>query len=397
MDWWRTQRRKYLCGNQQRKFRCQHGGQDYGSAYLKLNGSALFGAGLLCALQPGIPQSGKRQCGFRLPGGPLLIPNTTLLVGGGKDAVLRLVDTTNMGKFNSVQNSNAQNIASATNPPIFGSPVYWNSPNLGPLVYMWGQGDFAKAWSFNAGTSLLSTTPAMESTFESTAGWNDQAALSISANGNSTGTGILWASMPFSGISNPGPVPGILYALDATNLKTVLWDSQLNASRDSVGNYAKFVPPTVANGKVYLATFSGQLVVYGVSPSSSTQIAFVQANSATPQSATSPVTVPFKTAQIQGNLNIVAVGWNDTTATVQSVTDNLGNPYTLAVGPVQGTGISQSIYYAKNILGGSNSVMPSPSTSPQAIPMCGCWSTAAPIPRALWMYGWRRGKQRRSK
>ena len=31
-----------------------------------------------------------------------------------------------------------------------------------------------------------------------------------------------------------------------------------------MGNFAKFVPPTVANGKVYLATFSGQLDVYGL-------------------------------------------------------------------------------------------------------------------------------------
>jgi outer membrane protein assembly factor BamB len=78
--------------------------------------------------------------------------------------------------------------------------------------------------------------------------------------------------MPFSGISNPGPVPGILYALDAANLTTELWNSQMNASRDSVGNYAKFVPPTVANGRVYLSTFSNQLLVYGSNPRNSSQI-----------------------------------------------------------------------------------------------------------------------------
>ena len=43
-------------------------------------------------------------------GGPLLIPNTTLLVGAGKDAVLRVVNTTNMGKYNANQNNNVQNI-----------------------------------------------------------------------------------------------------------------------------------------------------------------------------------------------------------------------------------------------------------------------------------------------
>ena len=331
------------------------GGQDYGSAYLKLSGSTLSVMDYFVPYNQASlnPESDNTDLGS---GGPLLIPNTTLLVGGGKDAVLRVVDTTNMGKYNPVQNSNHQNIIGATNPPIFGSPVYWDSPNLGPLIYMWGQGDYAKAWSYDAATTLLSTTPVMETTFQGTAGWNDQAALSISANGNTAGTGILWGSMPLSGISNPGPVPGILYALDATSLNTV-WSSQLNATRDAVGNYAKFVPPTVVNGKVYLATFSGQLLVYGLNPPTSSQVSFVQVNAATPQSAMSSLTVPFKVAQTSGNLNIVVVGWNDTTATVQAVMDNLGNQYVLAAGPIQGTGLTQSIYYAKDILGGNNSVI----------------------------------------
>ena len=331
------------------------GGQDYGSAYLKLSGSTLSVMDYFVPYNQASlnPESDNTDLGS---GGPLLIPNTTLLVGGGKDAVLRVVDTTNMGKYNPVQNSNHQNIIGATNPPIFGSPVYWDSPNLGPLIYMWGQGDYAKAWSYDAATTLLSTTPVMETTFQGTAGWNDQAALSISANGNTAGTGILWGSMPLSGISNPGPVPGILYALDATSLNTV-WSSQLNATRDAVGNYAKFVPPTVVNGKVYLATFSGELLVYGLNPPTSSQVSFVQVNAATPQSAMSSLTVPFKVAQTSGNLNIVVVGWNDTTATVQAVMDNLGNQYVLAAGPIQGTGLTQSIYYAKDILGGNNSVI----------------------------------------
>jgi hypothetical protein len=55
-------------------------------------------------------------------------------------------------------------------------------------------------------------------------------------------------------------------------------------------------------------------------------------------------------------LNIVAVGWNDTTSTVSGVGDSKGNTYTLAIGPTSGTGLRQSIYYARNIAGGSNTV-----------------------------------------
>ncbi len=78
--------------------------------------------------------------------------------------------------------------------------------------------------------------------------------------------------------------------------------------------------------------------------------AFVQANYATPQMPAVAVTVLFTTAQSAGNLNVVVVGWNDTTASVASVSDTTGNGYVRAVGPTAQPGaITQSIYYAKSI------------------------------------------------
>jgi hypothetical protein len=55
-----------------------------------------------------------------------------------------------------------------------------------------------------------------------------------------------------------------MYAYNATNLATLLWSTSSNPSRDGYGNYAKYVAPTVANGKVYVGTDSGQVVVYGL-------------------------------------------------------------------------------------------------------------------------------------
>jgi hypothetical protein len=98
---------------------------------------------------------------------------------------------------------------------------------------------------------------------------------------------------------------------------------------------------TLTNGFTYTTTVS---------------IAFVQVASATPQTSQTSVKVSYSQAQTAGDLNLVAVGWNDTSATVQSVTDNLGNSYALAAGPLKGTALTQSIYYAKNILAGSNTV-----------------------------------------
>ena len=86
---------------------------------------------------------------------------------------------------------------------------------------------------------------------------------------------------------------------------------------------------------------------------SGSSIAFVQVSSAVPQQG-AQVTATFAKAQTAGDLNVVAVGWNDATAQVTSVTDSMGNPYTLAVGPTVQTGTAtQAIYYAKNIFAAS--------------------------------------------
>ncbi|MGF7183908.1 hypothetical protein HDF11_005441 [Tunturiibacter psychrotolerans] len=99
---------------------------------------------------------------------------------------------------------------------------------------------------------------------------------------------------------------------------------------------------SLANGFTYTATAA---------------ISFAQVNSSTPQSPTATVTVSYPAAQTPGNLNVVVVGWNDTTATVQSVKDSAGNVYSLAIGPTSGTALRQSIYYAANIAGGSGNTV----------------------------------------
>ena len=89
-------------------------------------------------------------------------------------------------------------------------------------------------------------------------------------------------------------------------------------------------------------------------------ITYLQSGYATPQTPQSTVSVKFAAAQVAGDLAVVVVGWNDSTATVGSVTDSSGNTYRLAVGPtVQAGTASQSIYYASNIVAaaaGANTV-----------------------------------------
>ncbi len=86
-------------------------------------------------------------------------------------------------------------------------------------------------------------------------------------------------------------------------------------------------------------------------------VTYVQGNYAVPQSSPTSVTVAFKSAQSAGDLNVVVIGWNNTTASVNSVTDVNGNIYVRVVGPTIVSGaLSQSIYVAKNIVGATNTV-----------------------------------------
>jgi outer membrane protein assembly factor BamB len=76
--------------------------------------------------------------------------------------------------------------------------------------------------------------------------------FSISANGNSAG--ILWAALGTAGDAWHNIATGVLAAIDATT-GAKLWDSTMNPA-DALGNFAKWSPPTVANGKVYVTTFA---------------------------------------------------------------------------------------------------------------------------------------------
>jgi hypothetical protein len=104
----------------------------------------------------------------------------------------------------------------------------------------------------------------------------------------------------------------------------------------------------------------GGSLISGFSYNAAVAMSFVQGTYATPQSSPTSVTAAFAGAQTAGDLNVVVVGWNNTTATVSSVADSKGNSYVLAVGPTTISGVaSQSIYYAKNIVpatAGSNTI-----------------------------------------
>jgi hypothetical protein len=76
---------------------------------------------------------------------------------------------------------------------------------------------------------------------------------------------------------------------------------------------------------------------------------FVQQGYATPQTPASAVAATYADAETGGDTNIVAIGWNDTTASIASVVDTAGNLYQPAIATFRGNGLSQAIYYAANV------------------------------------------------
>ena len=58
----------------------------------------------------------------------------------------------------------------------------------------------------------------------------------------------------------------MLRAFDASDVTRELWNSEKLPARDAFGDFAKYNPPTIYNGRVYVPTFSRRYCVYGKRP-----------------------------------------------------------------------------------------------------------------------------------
>ena len=195
--------------------------------------------------------------------GPLLIPGTNLLVHGGKESIFYLMNLSNLGHEQAGNGQIVQSF-STTSAEIHAGPVFWNrTSGAGPTMYVWPNGKSLQAYQFNG--SSFNVNPISQSAINAAPG-DSGGVLTLSANGSTAGTGIVWSSMPLNMDGDTGTVEGVLRAFDANNLTTELWDSTINLTRDDMGLWPKFSPPIVVNGKVYMASFSNLLNVYGLLP-----------------------------------------------------------------------------------------------------------------------------------
>jgi hypothetical protein len=227
------------------------GNDDFGDSVLKMgwNGNVLS---VLDFFTP-YNQLQLKQLDLDLgSSGPLVLPDQPgayphLLVAGGKEGTLYLVNRDEMGQFNPDGDNVRQSIPGAVASELAGVPSYWNS-NL----YLAGDGDYIKQFPLVNG--LLTQQPVSQTTvlFAGTG----PASTSITANGNNTG--ILWAIRHTN--------PAALFAFDPTNLANKFYDTtQALMGRDKLVSVARFVTPTISNGKVYVGG-TAALAAYGLLP-----------------------------------------------------------------------------------------------------------------------------------
>jgi hypothetical protein len=240
------------------------GSQDRGESFLKLNptGGRLAVASWFTPYNWQMLEAGDIDLGS---GGLMLIPGTSLAFGGGKQGIMYLVNRDNMGGLSGASSdTNIVQSFRVTDDQVHGGAVWWDGPG-GPYAYVWPASAHLQQYRFDASAGKFAL-PAFAQGTSAAPNGQPGGLLALSAAGTKSGTGIVWASHQLSGNANQSVRPGILRAYDAGNVAHELWNSEQLGGRDTVGSFAKFVPPTVANGKVYLATFSGRLDVYGLLP-----------------------------------------------------------------------------------------------------------------------------------
>jgi hypothetical protein len=197
----------------------------------------------------------------------LLLPKTNLALAGCKDDSLYILNRSNLGGFNPVKNNVVQtvNVKDPSQPQqaeMHASFAYFGGPTA--YAYQFSENTPLRAYAVSSsglGPAITNTTIAGPT--GGTGGF-----LSVSSNGNDPTTGILWAYQAINGCdANSTTCHGILHAVNASDITKELWNSQMNATTDQINWFNKMSCPTIARGKVYIASNINQLSVYGLKTS----------------------------------------------------------------------------------------------------------------------------------
>jgi hypothetical protein len=243
------------------------GGPNRGHSFVKLQrqGQSLQVVDWFTPFNYSILEAEDRDLGSS---GVLLVPGTNLVLGGSKEGKLYVVDRTNMGKHRPTDDGQIVQTVALTGvrrAHNHGSPVYWKSQE-GEFIYVMAEEDYLKQFRIVDGKLQLHkmsvfrapTDPLAPNGYTMPGG-----TITLTADGDKPGSAILWVTLNVNKDANNAVVPGMFRAFNASDVSKELYNSEINPGRDRVGNFAKFNPATVYNGKVYIPTFSDRLCVYG--------------------------------------------------------------------------------------------------------------------------------------
>ena len=179
------------------------------------------------------------------------------MVAGSKNGVLFLFDPKKLGHMTAEGDGLLQTLP-VNGGRILAGPTVWDGP-AGTVLYLWCEADVIKGFRFDG--RVLETAPFVKGSIPNKG--SPGGALTLSSEGKTAGSGIVWATNTNNKSADHGNAPGVLRAYDAETL-TELWNSEQNARRDRLGTLVKFVAPVVGNGRVYVPNYDNAVVVYGV-------------------------------------------------------------------------------------------------------------------------------------
>jgi hypothetical protein len=248
-----------------------NGSPGYGDSVLKLNPAS--GLNVVDSFTPWNQEDLDVNDVDLGSGGVMLLPDQPgprphLMITGGKEGTIYLIDRDNLGGFQRCGATCDDVVQVGAIGPVFSTPAYFN----GLLYYQGCCGDVLQAFQLSNGQ----LSPVSQS---STPFGYPGATPSISASGSSNG--IVW-TLQVDAYASSGPA--VLHAHDALNLANELYNSS-QAPADQLDGAVKFTVPTIANGKVYVGTQSS-LAVFGRRLGSSNVVAAVLPSSRSVQVGT---------------------------------------------------------------------------------------------------------------